>query len=567
MKALEPALAARPDHPETQLSLGVALVGLGRVDDGIRHCRRAVELNPDAAGPHLRLGMALAAKSDLRAAYKELARAVELDPTLAETHYQLGVTLHLLERPDAAVHALKRALALRPKMIRALDRLARALTDLQQYEEAIGYYKQALALDSRSPTWHRGIGQVLHYQGRFEEARAAFGKALEREPKHAPTYVHLGLTYQAEGYFEEAVAWQKKAIAIDPNNPDAHHALAVIHRFEDAEGRVRELERRLSTDSLDVEQRAVLNFALGRLYDEVGNFDLAFGCFKAANDLRRTQSDHSPDNYTTFFDRIIATFGKELFHEKAGMGSELERPVFVFGMMRSGTTLVEQILASHPQVHGHGELGGISLLAQAMSERLGGRKPYPESAVGLDATMARALADIHLAQLEREAGDAVRSVDKQVFNFTRLGLIALLFPRAQLIHCIRDPLDTCLSGFFQDFGPRNAFTCDLEHIGCYYRDYKRMMAHWHAVLPIPILDVPYEELVGDQEGWSRKLVDFVGLPWDQSCLAFYETKRPVFTASLWQVRQPIYTSSVGRWRHYAKHLGPLFQALGIEPSA
>jgi tetratricopeptide (TPR) repeat protein len=565
--ALEAALATRPDHAETHLSLGTAMIGAGRVDDGIGHCRRAIELNPGSAGGHLRLGMALASRTDFPTAYDHFVRAVELDPNLAEAHYQLGVALHALKFPDAAVTALKRALALRPKMVKALDRLGGVLSDLQRHEEAISYYQRAIALDPRSPALHRAIAQALHLQSRFEEARAAFGRVVELAPEDAEAYVGIGLTYEPEGRFEEAVTWHKKAIALDSNNAAAHHALTMMHWFEDTEARVREFELLLQTDALDDDRRAVLNFALGRLYDDAGDYGAAFRCLKVANDIRKAQHHHSPEDYSASFDRIITTFSRDLFQQKAGMGSQSERPVFVFGMMRSGTSLVEQILASHPDVHGHGEFDGIRALEYAMAERLGRREPYPDCVPALDAATARDLAEAHLTRLKQGGAAAMRSVDKHVFNYARLGLIALLFPRARLIHCMRDPLDTCLSGYFQDFGPRNVFCYDLEHFGCCYRDYQRLMAHWRAVLPITILDVPYEELIGDQVTWSRKLVDFIGLPWDERCLAFHETERPVFTASLWQVRQPIYSSSIARWRHYAMYLGPLFDALGITPEA
>ncbi len=306
---------------------------------------------------------------------------------------------------------------------------------------------------------------------------------------------------------------------------------------------------------------------MAKLHDEGGDYDEAFHCFRAGNDLRKAGHRYQPEEESLFVDRLMASFNKELFGEKERIGNRSERPVFIVGMPRSGTTLVEQILASHPQVHGHGELEEMAELVRGLSERLGSRQPYPECVKTLDEITAGSLAEAHLAQLERHGCGVVRSIDKMPHNFLHLGLIALLFPRARLIHCLRDPLDTCLSCYFQDFGSRHRFSCDLEQLGRCYRNYQRLMAHWHATLPRPILDVPYEGLVHDQELWCRKLIDFLGLPWDERCLTYYKTERPVLTSSAWQVRQPIYTSSVGRWRHYAKHLGPLFSSLGLPPPA
>jgi hypothetical protein len=329
--------------------------------------------------------------------------------------------------------------------------------------------------------------------------------------------------------------------------------------------RIDEAKRALAAGSLDTDQRATLNFALAKVLEEDGDFDAAFSCFQASNDLRTGTDRYRSEQFSASVDRKITIFSEELFAAKAQIGSASEGLVFVVGMPRSGTTLVEQILASHPQVYGHGELTYLDRLPRSLPERLGGREPYPECVTALDAATVRDIAQEHIARLQRDGSDAVWNVDKLPQNFENLGLITLLFPRARVIHCTRDPLDTCLSCYCQDFGPRHAFTRNLEDLGRYFRDYQRLMTHWYATLPIPLLNVPYEELVGAQDVWSRRLIDFLDLPWDERCLRFYETKRPVLTASVWQVRQPIYASSIGRWRHYAAHLGPLFRGLGIAP--
>jgi hypothetical protein len=247
------------------------------------------------------------------------------------------------------------------------------------------------------------------------------------------------------------------------------------------------------------------------------------------------------------------------------MGDPSEQPVFVVGMMRSGTSLLEQILDCHPQVHGHGERNEIAQIAMALQQAAGA--PYPGCLATVDAATVAKYAAGYLAFLRKDAPDALRSIDKLPHNFSHLGLISLLFPRARIIHCVRDPLDTCLSNYFTDFNEKNTFTYDLPALAHEYREYRRLMAHWLAVLPNPVLEVPYEGLVDDLESWSRRAVAFLGLDWDNACLAFHENKRPVFTKSLWQVRQPLYRDSVGRWRRYARHLGPLFDGLGLERAA
>jgi tetratricopeptide (TPR) repeat protein len=556
-KELQAAMKARPNHADTHLNLGIALTELGRIDEAIAHCRRAVALNPGYPVSYLRLGIVLKAKGEPEAARRCIARAIEL----ADAQYQPAIAAHDLQHHP--MHAPRQALAAAPQIVELLKQLGGLLYDLQQFDEAVGCYERALALAPASPLLHHAIGRARYLQGRLEESRAAFVTAIELDPDNAEHYVKVGRTFESEGRFDQAIAWQEKALAHQPDHAEAHYSLAMMRSSADREARIRQLEQTLAQDPLDPDT----NFALAKLYDEVGDYDQAFRCFKAGNDLCKAGHRYQPEQDASFVDRLMTCFSKELFDAKAEIGSPSERPVFIVGMPRSGTTLIEQILASHPQVHGHGELEQIGDLANGLAERLGHRQPYPDCIAALDAITARGVAKGHLTQLEQTACGAVRSLDKMPHNFWHLGFITLLFPRARLIHCRRDPLDTCLSCYFQDFGRRHPFSWDLEQLGRNYRDYQRLMAHWHATLPIPVLDVPYEALVGDQEVWSRKLVDFLGLPWDDRCLAFYETNRPVLTSSAWQVRQPIYASSIGRWRHYVKHLDPLFGALGIVPPA
>jgi tetratricopeptide (TPR) repeat protein len=541
----------------------MALTELGRLDQAVAHCRRAAALKPGLSAAHLRLGIVLRAKGEPEAARGHIARAIEL----ADAQYQLAITPRPLEQPERTMRAPGQALASSFEIVELLSQLGGVLYDLQEFDEAIRCYERALALAPTSPALHHAIGRARFLQGRFEESRAAFARAIDLEPDNAEHCAKIGRTFESEGRFDEAIVWQEKALSRQPDHAEAHYSLAMMRSAANREARVRQLEQTLAHGSPDRDRCAWLHFAMAKLYDEGGDYDEAFRCYRAGNDLRKAGHRYQPEEEASFVDRLMGSFNKELFGEKEKIGSRSERPVFIVGMPRSGTTLVEQILASHPQVHGHGELEQMAELVRGLPERLGRRQPYPEGVAALDAITAGRLAEAHLAQLEQDACGAVRSIDKMPHNFLHLGLIALLFPRARLLHCIRDPLDTCLSCYFQDFGSRHPFSCDLEQLGRYYRDYQRLMAHWRATLPNPILDVPYEALVGDQEVCSRRLVEFLSLPWDERCLVFHETDRPVLTSSAWQVRQPIYASSIGRWRHYAKHLGPLFSSLGLPSPA
>jgi Sulfotransferase family len=304
---------------------------------------------------------------------------------------------------------------------------------------------------------------------------------------------------------------------------------------------------------------------LGHLLDRAGSTDEAFEQFKQGNALRRSllqQSGAAFDAaaHSRRIDRTIFFFSPDFLQRNQEFGLPTDVPVFIVGMPRSGSTLVEQILSQHSQVHGAGELKDVHRLVANLPARLGSTAEYPECLAELDATTARELAEAHLQRLTRRSGAAARVTDKMLDNFLHLGLLATLFPRARVIHCRRDPRDVCLSCYFNYFNGL-PFTWDLDDLGRYYRDYERLMAHWGAVLALPILDVAYEDLVADLESQCRRLVDFCGLAWEEQCLRYNENRRVVQTMSKLQVRQPIYTSSVGRWRHYAAQLEPLLQAL------
>ncbi len=561
-RELEIVVKAQPNHVDACSNLGTALSEFGRHDDAIMAFERALALKPDSAGIHFKFGMALRRKGDLPAACRHLARAAVLDPRLPEARYQVGVVLHALDRLDDAVRALDEALKLRPGMVPALYERGQVLNRLQDFEAAADCFERGLNLDPNSPLLYHGLARTRHLQGRCEEARLLLAQALAKGGDTAECHTMLGLVHQSQGDFDAAIIDFEHAIASNPAHGHAHLCLALISESADPTAQVRELERVRDLGTLDTEQRASLAFALGSGYEKMGDTDAAFASYRIANDLRHAQFPIDIADLRSKAARLRAIFGQDRFANNAGaVGSDSERPVFVVGMPRSGTTLGEQILASHPQVHGHGELDGIRKIEWQLPRRLGGTRPYPECITALSSEVAVSLAGEYLARLEQDAPEALRSVDKMPHNFERLGLIALLFPRARVIHCMRDPVDTCLSNYFHDFVSDHRHTYDLDALGRFYRYYAELMAHWRAVLPISMFDVSYEALVGDQEGWSRKLVDFLGLPWDERCLAFYQSGRPVYTYSLWQVRQPIYSTSIQRWRPYAKHLGPLFDAL------
>jgi tetratricopeptide (TPR) repeat protein len=372
-----------------------------------------------------------------------------------------------------------------------------------------------------------------------------------------------------EGRRQKAVDQFREALRHDPTCSQALAAVAFHGLYSLTEVEVNRIRTLLADPQLAPDDRARLHFGLAHICDRAKAYDEAFAHFRQANALRRRASQEAgkafdAEKHRARVDRIIATCDAAYFRRVGGLGRDTERPVFIVGMPRSGTTLVEQILSSHPDVFGAGELKDISRLSKRVPSRPGAADRYPDSLARLDEAAASTLADQYLQHIDKLAGTATRVIDKMPNNYLHLGLIAALFPRARVIHCRRDPMDVCFSCYVQDF---QDWTSDQGDLARYYWEYERLMKHWRLVLPLPVLEVVYEELVEDSEAIIRELVSFCGLDWDHRCLAHHENPRAVRTPSLLQVRQPVYKSSVGRWRHYAAHLQPLLEALGRGPVA
>ncbi len=413
------------------------------------------------------------------------------------------------------------------------------------------------------------MGNALKDQGRLDEARAAYHKALELKPDYIKACLNLGVALLVQGRLDEAVASLRQAKAIDPDYVEAYYNLALSQRGEIDNGSMRHLEAILARNRLSADEKLKLHFTLAKAFEEKGDADAAFAHYRRGNEVRRVAFAGDGVRFDAEAqDRLVActgaVFTDQFFASHQSFGIASEAPVFVVGMPRSGTTLVEQIAASHPRVHGAGERWEMMVASHNLADALGTQAPYPESAAELDSGTAARLGEAYLGRLREVAGDAERVIDKLPFNYLLLGLIAVLLPRARVIHCRREARDLCLSCYFENFANPFPWPTDLYDIGRYHRAYERMMAHWRSVLPRAMLEVDYEDLVADQEGQSRRIIDFLGLRWDPRCLDFHRTQRQVNTASSWQVRRPIYATSVGRWRAYERMLEPLEAGLAGE---
>lgn len=509
---------------------------------------------PTAAAQAYDQGVRLLAGGDAEAARNAFTQALAKDPSYPGAYYQLGNCLRLLGDDTGAERALQTAIqkdASPDNAYISLAYLYRSRGRIQAATETL----QALA--SRHPggwTLLMQIAELLAEMDRPAEAAPIYEACLRHDPGLSQGHAKLGLAYQKLGRFQEAEQALLAAIAKDPDSDAAYLRLAHTRRWRPQDSAVMgQLEAALKRPALGRDTQVCLHFALGKMYDDLGQYDQAFGHFERGNRLWHERLHFDRGALARYVEDMKRICTPALFGRAAQETRDAPTPVFVVGMLRSGTTLVERILASHPEVRGLGETEMVDALAERLAAMAG--QAYPDCLGRLTPSMAEALATGFRKSWPEAAHEAARVVDKNPLNFMHLGLIALIFPTAPILHCVRAPLDTCLSVYFQHFAHvRNNYAYDLDDIAFFYSRYAELMAHWRAVLPVPMHEVSYEALVQEPETVSRALVAAAGLPWHPDCLKPQEQSRSISTASLWQARQPINRDSVGRWRHYAAQL-------------
>jgi mannose/cellobiose epimerase-like protein (N-acyl-D-glucosamine 2-epimerase family)/Tfp pilus assembly protein PilF len=592
LQALEMAAQLLPNDAGAHNNLANALGRLGRLDDAVAHYRRALRQSPDFAEAHNNLGHALLDLGQFDEAAASCRRAAELKPGLAEAHDNLGSAQLALGRLDDALASYRRALEIEPDFAEAHSNLGNLWLEFGRIDEALGSYRQAIAIDPNLAEAHNNLGNGLRNLGKLEDAAASYGRALEINPKFAEAHCNLGVTLRLQGRTEEAqascrraleinpqsaealVAWAdssadvgqfaqaeelfKRAIAAQPDSPEAWAGLARSRKMTVADVAWLAQAQRIVGKGLPPRHEICLRHAIGKYFDDLQDFEQAFVHFRRANELTGLRrAKHDRRQLTRTVEVITRFWDRNRVNGQRADASESDRPVFIVGMPRSGTTLVEQILASHPAVFGAGELTFWSAAWAAHAASPGNAE--------MSDSLLRTLADKYLRSLRRLSDGASRVIDKMPTNFPFLGLIHAALPNARIIHVRRNPLDTCLSIYTQPFETAVSYANDLDDLAHYYTEYLRVMDHWRSTLPANvILDVSYEGLVSDQEAWSRRMLEFIGLPWDSRCLDFHRTERTVLTASKWQVRQKLHGSSIGRWRHYEKFLGALSKLAALD---
>ncbi len=579
------ALELEPRLADVQNNLGNVLVELGRHADAVGCFEQAARLAPDDAVVFSNLCNALTLVGRLEAAIAQGRRAVALAPRLPAAHNHLGNALAAHGRREDALESYAAALSLAPGFVEALDNLGNTLRDLGRPRDALQCHRRARGLAPQRPEAHLHLGNALFDLGALPEAAASYARAVEQQPGNAAAFLALSmvlrrrgqarearaacrtaldlkpdfaeaLSFQGElcadaGAFGDAQSWFERALAVDPALPSALASIASHRTMTAGDGAWHRATTALLDRGLSLRHRITLLYALGKHDDDLGRFAGAFEHYRRANELAKSSATaYERSRMTQRVDELLTTFTAARIAEYAATGDTSERPVFVIGMPRSGTSLCEQILASHTDVFGAGEL----TFWDAANATQG--SAAFDAAAGAN-RRARLAAD-YLGRLQALDAASRRVVDKMPMNFLNLGLIHAVFPRARIIHMRRHPIDTCLSIYFQHFADQHPYAQDLEDLAHYYREYARLMQHWRRCLPAgSLFELPYEALVGDQAAWTRRLLEFLDLSWDPRCLEFHRTERVVITTSKWQVRQRLYGASAGRWRHYEPWVGPL----------
>jgi tetratricopeptide (TPR) repeat protein len=496
----------------------------------------------------------------VREAIAHYRQALKLMPDYAEAHCNLGSALEALDRPAEAIACYEAALAVQPNLTGAYNNLGNALRKLGRINEAMGHYQRALDIKPDYAEAHRNLAKALLVLGRNEEAIGHYQQSLATTPAQAEVYNNIGAAHHILGRFEDAYRAYEQAVALTPRKATILLNMASLKPFTAAsDPRLLALQALAEPgSSLDPDDEIAMHFALGKAFTDLDLRERAFQHFITGNALKRRRIIYDETETLRTFARIRAVFGRELVSEPGGAPSEV--PVFVVGMPRSGTTLIEQVLASHSKVFGAGECEDVCALASSLTGSDGAK--FPDAVVTLSPDDRHCLGARYLEAIQTAAPAAKRIVDKMPMNFLYLGFIHLVLPRARIIHVRRDPVDTCYSCFSLLFNGDLGYTYELGELGRYYRAYEALMAHWRAILPKNVmLEVAYEDVVDDLEGQTRTILAHCGLEWEAACLAFYQTQRLVRTASAAQVRQPMYRSSVGRSLRYRPLIGPLLEAL------
>lgn len=554
------AIKRDPDSAEARYYLGHALQAEGKIQQAVKSYRKAVELRATYWEAHYAIARALQGTGDFGSAIAAYQAAIAINPGNSELHANLGIAFKATGRNSLAMASLKEAIRLQPGSAEAHFNLGNLHQGQRELDEAAACYLQATRL---KPHWieaQMAFSSTLLLQGEVEKALGVCRAVLDREPGNQQVAAMEASILEQAGDLDAAYQRLHSLVEAGTDQAAALVTYAKLASKFDKHGEVIELlQHKLGSVPYDRDDSRRLHFALADSYDAIGEYDQAFEHYQRGNALKSAKFDANA--WSSSVEAIIRQFSSA-FLESSGCAADRSRmPVFIVGMPRTGSTLLEQILSRHSEVYGAGELADIKNIALSLPGLIGTDLQYPECMVKLNQDVTDRVASEHVQRLAALSRGAARVIDKMPGNYLHLGLIQILFPGASVLHTTRDPLDTCLSCFTRDLGGGASFSADLRSLGLFYKGYGRLMDHWKEVLRLEVLEVRYEQLVGDLEGVIRGVVDFCGLDWEERCLDYLGNRRVVATPSYGQVRKPIYTSSIGKWKHYEKHLGPLIEVL------
>ncbi len=597
LEILGPLAAAQPQWAKAQLESGLALASLGRGEEAITSLRHAVTLKPDLPGAWLALADQLAKFGDsdaADAAYASHIRHSTRDPgllasatalcegripeaeTLLRAHLKQAPTdvaaIRMLAevaarmgRDEDAEALLSRCLELAPGFHAARQNHALVLNRCNRHADALAQVERLLEIEPVNPGYRNLQAVILCRIGDYAPAIEIYDALVAEHPRHAKIWMSYGHALKTAGRQDDAIAAYRKSIALNPEFGDAYWSLANLKTFRFTADELQAMRGQLARDDLDAEHRQHFEFAIGKALEDAGEYADSFQHYQRGNALRRQQVPYSAADTSARVERAKQVYTREFFAQRSGSGSSAADPIFIVGLPRAGSTLIEQILSSHSAVEGTMELPELIALTRTLRRQVDGvdAKTYHDVLAALDVDQLRELGERYIdrTRIHRKTG-ARLFIDKMPNNFAHIGLIHLALPKAKIIDARRHPLACCFSGFKQHFATGQAFTYDLGDTGRYYRDYVELMTHFDEVLPGRVHRVIYENMVADTEAEVRRLLAHCGLPFEEQCLRFHENTRAVRTASSEQVRKPIYREGVDHWRHYEPWLGPMKTALG-----
>lgn len=593
LKYYHKVIEASPDAVNVHYQLGVLYNKLSDINNAILSYQSVLKCDAQHIGALINLGSLLFTIGKLTEAENCYLKVLDIDSKSIEAHFNLGNTYYRMG--DArAIDNFRNVINLNPENSVAYNSLGAALVEAREFNEALSEYQKALSLNPNYPDALTNLGNVYTEVGLLDESIECHLKAIGIDPNNVAAHYNLATTLSASGELNEAEKYFNILLALESDNIGAivgkiqilekkgevskAYKLAkplIDNNVKDTEllivyatlskslGHEEEaihfLENHIDSEFLSKKEQISAHFALGERYDHLGKFDAAFSHYSQANKL--SSQSVNKEKHAEYIDNIISVFKEDDISMVAVANPCDPRPVFIVGMPRSGTSLVEQILSSNSNVYGVGELLEIPNIIKSLYKDSPSKKEYPFGIKNLELGKLNSLVEMYMGAIEMPSASVECFTDKLPYNYLYLGLVGMLFPNAKVIHCRRDPLDTCLSCYFNNFIGSQDYFHDLDALGFYYKQYEKLMAHWKVVLNIPILDVTYEELVKNPELESKKIIEYCGIEWEESCLAFYNSSRITHTASYNQVRQPLYKTSINRWKNYEKYIEPLKNAM------